>query len=112
MSNFSNPEKFPMVICGNKPACQDFAFQLTNDEAHHLQSQNATAISSMSRVNPWAYTLEGCNMAATVLNTPKAVKRSVQIIRTFSDLMVICGERPACNGWHTVNNQDNLVMQR
>ena len=55
-------------------------------ESDDLRLQNEGAIPSMSRVNPWVYTLEGCNMAATVLNTPKAIKRSVTIMRTFSDL--------------------------
>ena len=50
-----NTDKFP----------EDFAFQLTDTECVNLQSQNATSISSMSRINPWAYTLEGINMAAT-----------------------------------------------
>jgi len=44
-------------------------------------SQNVIPKDKLGGHNPWAYTLEGCNMAATVLNTPKAVKRSVQIIR-------------------------------
>ena len=50
-----NPEKFP----------EDFAFQLTNNETDDLRLHFASAISAMSRVNPWAYILEGCNMAAT-----------------------------------------------
>lgn len=67
-----NPDKFP----------EDFAFQLSDDE---LTSQNVTAISSMTRYNPWVYTLEGINMAANVLNTPKAVQRSIIMVRVFSE---------------------------
>jgi hypothetical protein len=72
-----NPEKFP----------EDFAYQVTDEELDNLTrlSQHVITSTKFSPVNPWAYTLEGCNMAATILNTPTAVKRAVQIIRTFSD---------------------------
>ena len=54
-----NPDKFP----------EDFAFQFTPNEI----SQNAMLSGMKFTHPPWAYTLEGCNMSATVLNTPKAV---------------------------------------
>jgi hypothetical protein len=74
-----NPEKFPA----------DFTFQLSPSETETFESQNVIQKSIMQGRRgepPWAYTLEGCNMAATVLNTSKAVERAVKIIRTFSDL--------------------------
>jgi hypothetical protein len=80
-----NPDKFP----------EDFAFQLSDSETFDWLSQNVIPRDKLGGYNPWAYILEGCNMAATVLNTPKAIKRSVQIIRTFSDLERMAhGEEP------------------
>lgn len=85
-----NPDKFP----------PDFAFQLSDEE---LRSQNATAISPMSRYNPWAYTLEGINQSANILNSPEANRRSVQIIRIFSDLERMAhGEEPKDDRMWTV----------
>jgi len=85
-----NPTKFP----------EDFAFKLNDTETDNWLSQNVIPKDKLGGHNPWAYTLEGCNMAATVLNTPKAVKRSVQIIRTFSDLERMAhGEEPKQPGF-------------
>ncbi|NCN42685.1 ORF6N domain-containing protein [bacterium] len=82
-----NPEKFP----------DDFAFQLSASEIEQVTSHFVMLQQDGEwfRHPPWAYTLEGCNMAATVLNTPKAVERAVKIIRTFSDLERMAhGEQP------------------
>lgn len=52
---------------------QNFAFQLSDDKIEIFESQNATQKSILLGRRgemPWAYTLEGCNMVATVLNTP------------------------------------------
>ena len=90
LTSISNPDKFP----------PDFAFQLSDEE---LRSQNATAISPMSRYNPWAYTLEGINQSANILNSPEANRRSVQIIRIFSDLERMAhGEEPKDDRMWTV----------
>jgi len=79
-----NPDKFP----------DDFAFQITDEERSRL-SQNVTTSLKFSPVNPYVYTIEGCNMASTVLHTPIAVKRAVTIIRVFSDLERMAhGEAP------------------
>ena len=93
-----NTDKFP----------EDFAFQLTDTECVNLQSQNATSISSMSRINPWAYTLEGINMAATILQSEYAIRRSVQIIRIFSDLERMAhGEEPKAE--ETTIGDDEII---
>lgn len=85
-----NPERFPA----------DFAFQLNDDEMTNVISQNAIFESKKFTHEPWAYTLEGCNMASAVLNTEKAVKRSVQIHRTFSDLERMAhSEKPKQSGF-------------
>lgn len=66
-----NPTKFP----------PDFYFQLTDEEMEILKSQNV--ILKSPRANPYGFTEEGCHMLATVLKTPIADERSVQIIRAF-----------------------------
>jgi hypothetical protein len=84
----------------------DFMFQLTADEAEAMRSQFATAglrsqIATSSvpyslmrsqtvtaskrnvRYLPYAFTEHGALMAASVLNTPRAIDVSVYVIRAF-----------------------------
>jgi hypothetical protein len=84
-----NIDKFPV----------DFMFQLTKEEYEtlrfqigrsNLRSQIATSKfrdpRGGRRFLPYAFTEHGALMAATVLNSPKAVAMSVIIIRTFINL--------------------------
>ncbi len=76
-----NIERFP----------EDFAFQLTNHEFADLRSQNATSNEPLPgrggrRYQPWAFTEHGAIMAASVLNTPRAVEVSVFVVRAFVKL--------------------------
>jgi len=70
-----NPSRFP----------GDFLFQLAPEEVARLRSQ--TVISKPGRggrrYSPYAFTEHGALMAATVLNSPRAVAMSVYIIRAF-----------------------------
>ena len=62
----------------------DFMFQLTEEEFRNLRSQNV--ISSQwggRRYPPYAFTEHGAVMAATILNTPRAVEVSVYVVRAF-----------------------------
>jgi ORF6N domain len=64
----------------------DFGFQLTREEFETLRSQ--IAISKTERRGgrrwmPYAFTEHGAVMAASVLNSPKAVEMSVEVVRTF-----------------------------
>lgn len=73
-----NAERFP----------EDFCFQLSADEAAVLRSQIATSSSEGHgwggrRYLPYAFTEHGAIMAANVLNSPRAVAMSVQVVRTF-----------------------------
>jgi hypothetical protein len=75
----------------------DFAFQLTPDEASSLRSQfaiaslaassirsqNATASKRNVRYRPWAFTEHGALQAANILNSANAVHISVFVIRAF-----------------------------
>ena len=71
-----NLERFP----------DDFMFQLTNKELTILKSQIVTSRWGGRRTLPYVFTEHGAIMAASVLNTPKAVEMSVYIVRAFIKL--------------------------
>ncbi len=64
---------------------EDFAFQLTLEELDHLKSQIATSSGQWGgrRKLPYASTEHGALMAASVLNSPKAVDMSILVVRAF-----------------------------
>ena len=63
----------------------DFRFQLTDEEVANLKSQ--IVISSLGhggrRTLPFAFTEHGALMAATVVNSPRAVQMSLVVMRAF-----------------------------
>ena len=64
----------------------DFAFQLSEEEASVLRSQNATLDAGRGRYTkyrPWAFTEHGAIMAATILNSSRAVEMTVYVVRAF-----------------------------
>jgi len=84
-----NSERFP----------EDFMFQLTAEEFADLKSQFETSSlrSQIATSNnpagrggrrhlPYAFTEHGAIMAASVLNSPRAVEASVQVVRAFVQL--------------------------
>ena len=70
-----NPRRFP----------PDFLFTLTRAEYKNLRSQNATSSSSHGgrRYLPRAFTEHGAIMAATVLNSKRAIEMSIFVVRAF-----------------------------
>ena len=63
-----------------------FAFMLLPEEVAALISQNAISKKpgrGGRRTPPWVFTEHGAVMAANVLNSPKAVKMSVFVVRAF-----------------------------
>jgi hypothetical protein len=69
----------------------DFMFQLTAQEAATLRSQIATSNAPPQgrggrRYLPYAFTEHGAIMAATILNSPRAVEMSVYVVRAFVQL--------------------------
>jgi hypothetical protein len=64
---------------------QDFLFTLTRAEYQNLRSQNATSSSEHGgrRYLPHAFTEHGAIMAATVLNSKRAVEMSIFVVRAF-----------------------------
>jgi hypothetical protein len=61
----------------------DFIFEVSEQEARALISQFATSSWGGTRKRPLAFTEHGAIMAATVLNSPSAVKMSVFVVRAF-----------------------------
>jgi hypothetical protein len=63
----------------------DFLFTLTRAEDRDLRSQNATSSSVHGgrRYLPYAFTEHGAIMAATVLNSKRAIEMSVFVVRAF-----------------------------
>lgn len=74
-----NSERFP----------QDFMFRLTAKELENWRSQtvmsNPAAKMGLRRA-PLAFTEHGALMAATVLNSPRAVEVSLHVVRAFVQL--------------------------
>ncbi len=72
-----NIERFPA----------DFMFQLTADEKEQVvASCDHLTNLKYSRTNPYAFTEHGAIMAASILNTPRAIEVSVLVVRTFVKL--------------------------
>src|SRR5260370_26383245 len=66
---------------------EDFAFQLTAEEAYSLRSQIATSSSHGGRrYRPYAFTEYGALMAANILNSPRAVQMSIFVVRAFAKM--------------------------
>ena len=67
----------------------DFMFRLSQEEAEILRSQNATLKGGRGQHRkylPYAFTEHGAIMAATVLNSQRAVEMSVFVVRAFVQL--------------------------
>lgn len=63
---------------------EDFAFQLTREEFTNLKFQIGTSSSHGGRRKlPWVFTEHGAIMAATILNSERAMAMSVYIVRAF-----------------------------
>jgi len=73
-----NIERFP----------SDFMFKLTQKEWNILRSQIVTANRDVSKIRftPYVFTEHGVLMLSNVLNSPKAINMSIQIIRVFDKL--------------------------
>jgi hypothetical protein len=65
---------------------KDFMFQLTADEALTIRSQFVTASRRNIRYLPYAFTEHGIIMAASMLNSQRAIDASVYVVRAFIKL--------------------------
>ncbi len=69
-----NADRFP----------EDFMFQLTGKEKREVVTNCDHLVRlKFSKALPYAFTEHGAIMAATVLNSPEAVKMSVFVVRAF-----------------------------
>jgi hypothetical protein len=70
-----NEERFP----------RDFVFRLTAKESDVLRSQTVISKSAQGgrRYLPYAFTEHGAIMAASLLNSPRAVEMSIFVVRAF-----------------------------
>jgi len=70
---------------GRFPA--DFMFQLTAEETRNLRSLPATSRTwGGARTRPRVFTEHGAIMAASVLNSPRAIEMSILVVRAFVKL--------------------------
>jgi len=78
-----NKERFP----------PDFMFQLNKEEFASLRSQFVTSKLRSARggrrYSPYAFTEEGVAMLSSVLNSPRAIKVNIEIMRAFVRLRKI-----------------------
>jgi phage regulator Rha-like protein len=76
----------------------DFMFQLTAEESSSLRSQFATLKTSRGQHRkylPYVFTEHGAIMAATILNSPRAIEMSVYIVRAFVQLRELLASKTA-----------------
>jgi hypothetical protein len=95
---------------GRFPA--EFMFQLSPDEYSNLMSQIATSNLGRGgrRKLPLAFTEYGALMAATVLNTPRAVEVSVYVIRAFVQLReVLATHQELANQLRALEHKTELL---
>jgi hypothetical protein len=64
----------------------DFMFQLTDEEFENLKSQIATSSWGGRRVAPYAFTEHGVLMLSNVLNSERAIKVNIQIMRIYTKM--------------------------
>ena len=70
---------------------EDFMFQLTESETHLFRSQIATSKKGRGgrRYPPYAFTEQGVAMLSSVLNSERAIKVNIEIMRAFVRLRQI-----------------------
>jgi hypothetical protein len=68
---------------------EDFMFQLNNEEFNNLKSQFATSSWGGRRNPPYAFTEHGVLMLSSVLNSDKAIKVNIQIMRIFTKVRAL-----------------------
>ena len=74
-----NPDRFP----------EDFMFQLAESEFDNLRSQSVISSWGGHRYPPYAFTEQGVAMLSSVLNSKRAVRVNVEIMRAFVQLRQI-----------------------
>jgi hypothetical protein len=103
-----NRERFP----------SDFVFQLNRAEQKILRSQNVISSGKHGgrRYMPFAFTEHGAIMAATVLNSERAVQMSVFVVRAFVRLREMLATNQRLAGKineleHRLDNHDSTITE-
>ena len=65
---------------------EDFMFQLTESEFKNLKSQIATSSWGGRRKPPFCFTEHGVLMLSSILNSERAIKVNIQIMRIFTKI--------------------------
>jgi len=94
----------------------DFMFQLTQEEFANLTSQTVTSSWGGRRKLPLAFTEHGAIMAASVLNSDRAVQMSVYVVRAFVQLRAVLLDHKAladklANLERRVSHHDNSLAE-
>ena len=94
----------------------DFMFQLTQQEFANLTSQTVTSSWGGRRKLPLAFTEHGAIMAASVLNSDRAVQMSVYVVRAFVQLRAVLLDHKAladklANLERRVSHHDNSLAE-
>ncbi|MBI9039712.1 MAG: ORF6N domain-containing protein [Bacteroidales bacterium] len=63
---------------------EDFMFQLTNEEFENLKFQIGISSWGGTRKSPYAFTEQGVAMLSGILNSDRAIKVNIQIMRIFT----------------------------
>ena len=101
-----NSDRFP----------DDFMFELDKEEFEYLRSQIDTSSWGGTRYAPMVFTEQGVAMLSSVLNSERAIKVNIQIIRIFTkmrellithkDLLIKVNELES-----KITNQDKSIKQ-
>ena len=97
----------------------DFMFQLTNPDLPALRSQIATLETGRGqhrKYRPRAFTEHGAIMAATVLNSARAVEMSVYVVRAFVRMREVVSQNKAlakklAELEQRVDSQDETIVE-
>lgn len=75
---------------------EDFMFQLSEEEVELLRNSSQFVMSSKkyrgASYRPYVFTEHGAVMLASILNSPKAIEASIQVVRAFVRLRAILTE--------------------
>jgi len=71
---------------------EDFMFELNSEEFEYLRTQIATSKRGGTRYAPIAFTEHGVSMLSSILNSDKAIKINIEIIRAFSRYRALLSE--------------------
>jgi hypothetical protein len=96
----------------------DFMFEMTKTELENWRSQFASSNSEIMglRYNPFCFTEQGVAMLSSVLNSDKAIKVNIEIIRAFTRIRQVLTENTELRlaieklERKTINNTKNIEL--